>query len=338
MRALRNVLTSSSLTFTSFEDFVPAFSAARNAAIEVFGENWYLHPEAYVWARLPTAWTQVRVAGRAAPRPILARFDAPTMESWQAPRERLPDDVIGERWSRAPRDQKLPVARFWPGGTLPVGPTYALGSAVAKPSKRRQMRDAEPQKPRRPAGLGLPSGRERAENDFYIEPRWLVEALLDAERFEGSVYDPFCGGGNIVGACLERGLAAVGTDLFDRGFGTRRDAFCIAEPIDNVLCNPPFKRIEEVIRHFSPLVQRKLVLLARLNVLEGQERRALFAESPPARVWISSRRPSIPPGDLAHPRDQFGAMNPLPASGGSTAFAWVVWDREYVGPPVLGWL
>jgi hypothetical protein len=178
------------------------------------------------------------------------------------------------------------------------------------------------------------AGRSRVD----IEPRWLVEALLDAERFKGSVYDPFCGGGNIVGACLERGLAAIGTDLFDRGFGTRRDAFRIAEPIDNVLCNPPFKRIEEVIRHFLPLVQRKLALLARLNVLEGQERHALFAESPPARVWVSSRRPSIPPGDLAHPRDQFGAMNPLPASGGSTAFAWVVWDREYVGPPVLGWL
>src|SRR6516225_2254901 len=105
-------------SFTGFEDFVPAFNAARNAAIAVFGENWHLHPEAYIWATLPTAWTQVRVAGRTIPRPIPARFDEPTKDSWQAPRERLPDDVISERWSRAPRDQKLPVARFWPGGAL----------------------------------------------------------------------------------------------------------------------------------------------------------------------------------------------------------------------------
>jgi hypothetical protein len=86
-----------------------------------------------------------------------------------------------------------------------------------------------------------------------------------------------------------------------------------------------------------PLVRHKLVLLARLNVLEGQERQALFRASPPSRVWVSSRRASIPPGDLAHPRDRFGAVIPLPASGGSTAYCWICWDRDYAGPTVLGW-
>jgi hypothetical protein len=202
----------------------------------------------------------------------------------------------------------------------------------------RLARNTEPQPKRRPSGIGLPSGRERARDEFYLEPRWLINALLDVEWFDGSVLDPFCGGGNIVGACLQRGIAATGSDLWDRGFGERRDAFNITEPVVNVLSNPPFRDIEWVIEHFLPLVRHKLVLLARLNILEGLARNALYRESPPARVWVSSRRASIPPGHLAHPRDEFGAMNPLPATGGSTAYAFIVWDREYTGPTVLGWI
>ena len=107
--------------------------------------------------------------------------------------------------------------------------------------------------------------------------------MLKVEPFHGTVLDPFCGGGNIVGACLQQGISATGSDLHDRGFGERRDAFSINTPIENLVSNPPFALIEAVIRHFLPLVQRKLVLLARLNVLEGQARLALFRESPPAR-------------------------------------------------------
>jgi hypothetical protein len=326
-------------SFTAYADFMPAFTAARQAVVAVFGSRWDLHPQAYVWARLPAAWAQVRVAGKATPHRLPARFDPPLDVPWSRlpVRERLPDEVVGERWSKTPRDRKLPVAKFWPNGSLPIGPEYALSAPAAKPVKPRLVHNVEPAKPRRPSGIGLPSGYDRADGDFYIEPRWIVEALLRVETFEGAIHDPFCGGGNIVGACLQQGLVASGSDRFDRGFGERRDAFNIVEPLENLISNPPFARIEDVIRHFLPLVRRKLALLARLNVLEGQDRRALFRASPPARVWVSSRRASIPPGDLAHPRDQFGAVTPLPASGGSTAYCFVVWDRDYAGPTVLDW-
>jgi hypothetical protein len=337
-------------TFSSYEDFVPAFNAARQAAREVFGERWSLHPQAHVWARLPAAWTRVRVAGKP---PTRQKLDLPTLLSQQTglppetdptellraldstAHEPLSDEAIGQRWSRAPRDQKLPIARFWPGGQLPVGPEYAGSAPAAKP---RLVHRAEPAKPRRPSGIGLPSGYEQARDGFYIEPRWIVDALLDVEPFEGNVHDPFCGTGNIVGACLQRGIVATGSDLHDRGYGEQRDAFSIAKPFDNLVGNPPFKLIEQVIPHFLPLVRRKLVLFARLNILEGQERGVLLRESPPARVWVSSRRVSAPPGHLAHPRDRFGAVVPLPASGGSTAYCFVVWDRDYAGPTLLGWV
>jgi hypothetical protein len=304
--ARRNVRATPAPTFTGYADFTPAFNEARWNCAAVYGDRWDLHPHAYIWARLPVEWVCVRVAGR-------------------------------NRWSKAPRDQKLPVARFWPNGELPVGPEYEAGAPITKPSKP-PVHHAEPEKRRRPSGVNLPSGYEQAEDGFYIEPRWIVDSLLDVESIHGSVHDPFCGGGNIVGACLQRSLSATGSDLRDRGFGERCDAFSIVEPLDNLISNPPFTGIERAVRHFRSLVQRKLVLLARLNILEGQERLELFREHPPARVWVSSRRASIPPGHLQHPRDQFGAVVPLPASGGSTAYCWVVWDKEHVGPPALGWL
>jgi hypothetical protein len=43
------------------------------------------------------------------------------------------------------------------------------------------------------------SGYVRASDDFYREPRWAVDALLDVERFDGIVWDPACGSGNIDG-------------------------------------------------------------------------------------------------------------------------------------------
>jgi hypothetical protein len=94
-----------------------------------------------------------------------------------------------------------------------------------------EVSDAEPAKRRRPSGVNLPSGYKQDKGGFYIEPRWLVNALLDVEAFEGGIHDPFCDSGNVVGAWI--------------------------------------------------------------NILEGQRRRLLFDQPPPARVLVSNRRASI---------------------------------------------
>jgi hypothetical protein len=126
--------TTPASSFTCYEDFVPVFNAARQAAIAEFGERWSLHPQAYVWARLPAEWVRVQVAGKRTPdllppsRFVSARSGAGDWSSLPA-RDRLSDEIVGTRWSTAPRDQKLPVARFWPGGELPIGPEYAAATS-----------------------------------------------------------------------------------------------------------------------------------------------------------------------------------------------------------------
>jgi len=78
--------------FKGYDDFTPALVAAKNAAVAELGLHWHLLPGASVIATLPAAWVACKVFGRT---------------------------------SKAPRDTRLPAARFWQNGLLPVGPDYA---------------------------------------------------------------------------------------------------------------------------------------------------------------------------------------------------------------------
>jgi hypothetical protein len=191
-----------------------------------------------------------------------------------------------------------------------------------------------------PSGIGLASGYDRVANKYYAEPRWLVDALLRHERFTGPVIDPCCGGGSIVAALRDAGYTANGSDIVDRGFGERADVLQHREPIASLVSNPPFTLAEPIVWHALPLLLPggKLALLLRLAFLESQERQRLFDETPLARVWVSRQRASMPPGQGQGPRDHHGALIPAPASGGSTPYAWFIWQPGCPRPPTLDWL
>ena len=72
---------------------MPAYNAARAAVARDHGANWHLVPDAWRWGRVPNAWVRCPVYGRV---------------------------------STAPRDMRLPIAQYWPGGEMPNGPEYAL--------------------------------------------------------------------------------------------------------------------------------------------------------------------------------------------------------------------
>ena len=75
------------------------------------------------------------------------------------------------------------------------------------------------------------SGYERAAADWYVEPAWIVHALLDVEDFPGLSWDPACGGGNIPKILRQRGMLAEGTDMVDRGFGNGCRDFLTSPPV-----------------------------------------------------------------------------------------------------------
>ena len=177
--------------------------------------------------------------------------------------------------------------------------------------------------------------RERAANDWYVEPAWAVQALLDAEDFRGGcVWDPAAGRDNIPSVCRARDIQAFGSDLIDRGAPSVRAPFDFLDldprfspRPEFIICNPPFALAERFIDRALSVASRKVAMLLRLSFLEGQRRGEMFASTPLARVLVFSSRVSMPPGD--------STVDP---KGGAVAFAWYVWQHGHQGPPTLGWL
>ncbi|ANA12904.1 TRM11 family methyltransferase [Acetobacter oryzifermentans] len=176
------------------------------------------------------------------------------------------------------------------------------------------------------------SGYERHADDWYVEPAWCVHALLMVERpFVGTVLDPCCGGGNIVQALCSNEIEATGADIRDRADGTYPVMGYAQSLLDvrpaSVVSNPPYGVAEDFIMSCLALTKDRVCVLLRLAFLEGVKRREWFPHVPLARVWVSSKRISMPPGGTD-----------IPAKGGAIAYAWFVFEHGHTGQPKLGWL
>ncbi|KAB0269010.1 hypothetical protein [Microvirga brassicacearum] len=177
---------------------------------------------------------------------------------------------------------------------------------------------------------------ERDELDWYVEPEASTRALLAAEGFFGDgIYDPCCGGGNIVRAALAEGYGdSVGTDIVrrvpvDTSWFLGESDFLKADPAfaparyRSVMMNPPFfrgKGTEAFIRRGLELCSGKLAVFTDLKFLAGSGRaNSLWAEHPPTRVWMITPRPSCPPGEWLEAGNKAG--------GGTADWIWLVFDQ-----------
>lgn len=182
---------------------------------------------------------------------------------------------------------------------------------------------------------------ERDPLDWYQEPTVATEALLTVERFNGAIHDPCCGGGNIVKTLLAAGYDATGSDVVDRagsppwfnGLCDFNDCGAIYAP--NIVMNPPFfraKGAEAFIRKALELASGKVAAFVDVRFLAGADRaNGLFAEFPPARIWIITPRVSCPPGVYLAAGNKAG--------NGSSDWCWLVWDRTAPTQATqFGWL
>lgn len=169
-------------------------------------------------------------------------------------------------------------------------------------------------------GNARDSGYARNAADWYQETAACVDAFLAVEEFDGIVWDPACGGGNIPLRCEARGIPAMGSDLVDRAGGRWPVAnfldLTTAGDAVHVVTNPPFNLAQRFVEHALALVQGKVCIVQRLSFLEGQARRRFFLSSGLSRVWVHSSRQSMPPGGVD-----------VLAKGGAVAYCWLVWDR-----------
>jgi hypothetical protein len=184
----------------------------------------------------------------------------------------------------------------------------------------------------------------RGEHDWYVEPSRASDALFRVEKFEGPIWDPAAGKGNIVLSARSAGLLATGSDIVDRNpitppwFFGEIDFLTDDGPAlaPNIVTNPPFYRAkgaEAFIRKALSLATGKVCAFVDIRFVAGDGRATgLFKEHPPTRIWIIHPRVSCPPGEYLEAGGKAG--------NGSSDWVWLVWDqRDLIGGATeLKWL
>ncbi|TGR83025.1 hypothetical protein EN866_34410 [Mesorhizobium sp. M2D.F.Ca.ET.223.01.1.1] len=169
---------------------------------------------------------------------------------------------------------------------------------------------------------------EREKDDFYPTPAEPTIAFLSAEAARlkdfPHIWEPAAGDGAMVRHIQEFGHRAVWSDLIDRGCGAAiRSFYDFAEPLaPAIITNPPFaecNRDPGWIRHaLERLDVEYMALLLPVNWTGASGRAALWAQFPPARMYIMRWRIDFT-GQGAPPM-----LN-----------AWFVWDKAWKGETVL---
>lgn len=172
---------------------------------------------------------------------------------------------------------------------------------------------------------------QREEHEHYVEPEWCSKRLFEVEKFEGEIFDPCCGFGRIPEAAKAAGHYPVrARDIVDRGyksFGIVEDFLKCGDTLDNVVSNPPFDIFQSVATHALKLARRKVAMIWLVRTLPAAR---WLRQTPLAKVYLLTPRPSMPPGRVIAAGEKPG--------GGKQDFCWLVWDKDHEGPAAIDWL
>ncbi|MDZ5252179.1 NAD(P)-dependent oxidoreductase [Clostridium sp. LIBA-8841] len=180
--------------------------------------------------------------------------------------------------------------------------------------------------------VGDSSTKRKKQGDFYETPKWAIEALLKREGFDGMILEPCCGKGAISKVLEEYGYKVKSSDIAaeDNIYGEKGiDVLLINKVSDNIITNPPYNRniLNKIVEHLSTIYVKKMALLLRLTFLEGEGRRELLSSLPLKSIYVFSSRVTMYPENEEKPKNS-----------GTTAYAWFVWEKGYVGQPVINWI
>lgn len=139
------------------------------------------------------------------------------------------------------------------------------------------------------------SNSEREKNDFYATDPKAIDLLLEKEKFSDLIWEPACGQGHLSKRLEQNGYEVLSTDLIDRGFGIAGVNFLnqgSAPAGCDIITNPPYKfAVDFTIRALNLLEPgHKLALFLKIQFLEGKERKKLFLNFPPKKIYVSSSR------------------------------------------------
>lgn len=191
--------------------------------------------------------------------------------------------------------------------------------------------------------------KERDKLDYYATPTVEVINILNELKINfigDTILEPCVGGGHMAdgidayictalrGNDLEsiKALATIktiGTDIHNRGYenddwelycGPEYDFFSDDYPYDNVdwiIMNPPYSVIEPFTIRALEIAKKGVIMLARLQFLEGEGRfENILQYNPPTDVYVYVDRIQCWKDGLK------------PEGSSAQAYAWFVWNKE----------
>lgn len=182
--------------------------------------------------------------------------------------------------------------------------------------------------------------RGRVENDFYAtEPattKLFLDEFIKTETITGDILEPACGQGHISEVLKQYFVDnnIYSSDLVDRGYGIPNIDFLnydFQRKFNTIITNPPFKYAKEFIIRGLELSEKYVVMFAKIQLLEGKDRKKMFEQTPLKYVYVHSSRQN--PMRNGKDRDENGKK-----WSSTMAFAWYVWDKEYTGEPIIKWI
>lgn len=183
--------------------------------------------------------------------------------------------------------------------------------------------------------------KEREALDYYSTPTEEVENILNVMNLDldhTTVLEPCCGGGHmvqgIVNYCSKydsKLWKLYATDIKDRSSVLRKEDYKVGPDydflsddypchygIDYIIMNPPYSVIEPFVMKALGIADKGVLMLGRLQFLEGQGRyKNIFKDYPPTDVYVYVDRISC---------YKNGDTSIKQAS--AQAYAWFFWDLK----------
>ena len=181
-------------------------------------------------------------------------------------------------------------------------------------------------------GATAHSLEKREENDFYATDPKALELFLDQTEIKlTNVWECACGEGHLAEVLKKRNLLRKASDLINRGYGETGINFLNYSNKWNgdILTNPPFGEALRFCQHALYCIEdgSKVIMLMRIQFLEGQKRKSFLQSNPPKFVYVSSSRL------LLAKNADFVRYNTPSAN----CYAWYVWEKGFKGDTSIRW-
>lgn len=167
--------------------------------------------------------------------------------------------------------------------------------------------------------------------ELYNTEERAVTAALKAGVFEGTcaLWDPCDGLGGLSDPLMAAGIDVFRSDIAARGRGIVEMDFlsCPTAMGLPIAFNPPFKRTAEFLDHACAITD-KVFMFNRTSVLETVPRAKSFTSRrwPLKYYYQFAYRVGCTKGETQEPQAK------------AVMYAWYVFDKSYIGEPVLRWL